>query len=90
MNDEKRLGFIGIVIDCRDCIDEVNRLLSQYGNLIQGRIGVPNHHNGKAVIGLIIEGSNDAIGALTGRLGNLPGIIVKSALVPTKNKGLKE
>lgn len=90
MNDEKRLGFIGIVIDCRDCIDEVNRILSKYGNLIRGRIGIPNHSNGTAVIGLIIEGSNNEIGAFTGKLGNLPNIIVKCALVPSKNKELKE
>lgn len=90
MNDEKRLGFIGIVVSRKESVEEVNRILSRYGNLIRGRIGVPNHENGSAVIGLITEGSNDGIGALTGKLGNLPGIIVKSALVPTdKNKGEK-
>lgn len=86
MNTEKRLGFIGIVVDCRNCIEEVNRILSKYGKLIRGRIGVPDHKDGTAVIGLIAEGSNDEIGALTGKLGNLPGIIVKSALVPSKTK----
>ena len=91
MNTEKRLGFIGIVIDSKDCIDEVNRILSKYGNLIRGRIGIPNHNDSTAVIGLITEGSNDDIGALTGKLGNLPGIIVKSALVSSKsNKEKKE
>ena len=44
-------------------------------------------NNDSAVIGLITEGTNDDIGALTGKLGNLDGIIVKSALVPTKRKG---
>lgn len=90
MNTDKRLGFIGIVIDCRDCIDEVNKVLTKYGSLIRGRIGVPNHNDGTAVIGLITEGTNDEIGALTGKLGNLPGIIVKSALVPSKSKEKKE
>ena len=57
------------------------------GSLFRGRIGVPNHENGSAVIGLIAEGTNDEIGALTGKLGNLPGIVVKSAMVSAKNKG---
>ena len=88
---EKRLGFIGIVVEKKDRIDEVNSLLSKFGSVIHGRIGVPNHEKDSAVIGLITEGTNDEIGALTGKLGNLPGIIVKSALVPAKkNKGETE
>ena len=84
---EKRLGFIGIVVDRKNNIEEVNRILSRFGSLIRGRIGVPNHENDSAVIGILTEGTNDDIGALTGKLGNLDGIIVKSALVPTKRKG---
>ena len=84
---EKRLGFIGIIVSRKDCIDEVNRILSRFGKLIRGRIGVPNHEDESAVIGLITEGTNDEIGALTGKLGNLPGIVVKSALAPLKSKG---
>ena len=86
MGAEKRLGFIGIVVEKKDCIEEVNRILSRAGALIRGRIGVPNREDGTAVIGLITEGTNDEIGALTGKLGNLPGITVKSALVPAKTK----
>ena len=86
MNDEKRLGFIGIVLDRKDSIEEVNRILSGFANLFRGRIGVPNREDGTAVIGLITEGTNDEIGALTGKLGNLPGIVVKSAIVPSKKK----
>ena len=84
---EKRLGFIGIIVSRKDCIEEVNRILSRFGKLILGRIGVPNHEDESAVIGLITEGTNDEIGALTGKLGNLPGIVVKSALAPSKSKG---
>jgi putative iron-only hydrogenase system regulator len=90
LNAEKRLGFIGIVVDCKDHIEEVNRILTRYGSIIRGRIGIPNHEDDSAVIGLIVEGTNDEIGALTGKLGNIPGIIVKSALSPTERKTKKE
>jgi len=86
MNTDQRQGFIGIVVESRQSIQEVNRILSLYGGVIRGRIGVPNPENETAVIGLITEGNNDDIGALTGKLGNLPGIIVRSALVPLKRK----
>ena len=89
MDQEERQGFIGIVVQNRIHIEEVNRILTKFGKVIRGRIGVPDHQRETAVIGLITEGTNDALGALTGRLGNIPGIIVKSALVPVhmKNEG---
>lgn len=83
---DKRLGFVGIVMENRACAAEVNRVLSLYGDMMKGRIGVPDHETGTAVIGLIVEGTNDAIGAMTGKLGNLPGVTVKSALTSRQDK----
>ena len=84
--EDSRLGFIGIVVASREKISEVNRILSLFGDMIRGRIGVPDHESGTAVIGLIVEGSNDRVGALTGKLGNLEGITVKSAMTNAKTK----
>ena len=75
-----RLGFVGIVVEDRQRAEEVNRVLAQYGSIIRGRIGVPDQETGLAVIGIIVEGTNDQVGAMTGRLGNLPGVTVKSAM----------
>ena len=77
---DTRLGFVGIVIEDRRQAEEVNRVLSQYGGIIRGRIGVPDKETGLAVIGIIVEGTNDQVGAMTGRLGNLSGVTVKSAM----------
>jgi putative iron-only hydrogenase system regulator len=77
----KRLGVIGIVIDDpRTIVGKVNHLLSDYGHLVIGRMGIPRPEANVGVIALIIEGSTDEVGALTGKLGNLPGVTVKSAL----------
>ena len=84
MESSVRQGFIGIVVQNRENVEEVNRILTRFGKVIHGRIGVPSREDASAVIGLITEGTNDEIGALTGKLGNVPGIIVKSALVPMK------
>lgn len=79
---EQRLGVIGIVIeDRRQSATKVNELLSQFGELIVGRIGVPHKDRGVSVIGLIVEASTDQLGALTGKLGMLPKVRVKSILV---------
>jgi putative iron-only hydrogenase system regulator len=78
---DKRIGVIGIVIEKpRLVTDKVNAVISSYGHIIVGRMGVPRHESDVGVIALIIEGTTDEVGALTGKLGNIPGITVKSAL----------
>lgn len=75
----KRIGFIGIIVEDKCCVRDLNELLSQYGHLIVGRMGIP-HHRSVNVIVVIIEGNNDEIGAFTGKLGSVKGLIVRSAL----------
>ncbi len=78
---EKRLGFIGIIIENRaQSADQVNHVLSDYGDLIVARTGVPYRQRGCAVITLIIDTTTDDLGRLTGKLGMIPGVSVKSAL----------
>lgn len=82
---DTRLGFVGVVVEERTRAEDVNRILSAYGEIIRGRIGIPDKDTGLAVIGLIVEGTNEQVGAMTGRLGNLSGVTVKSALTAKKN-----
>lgn len=77
---DKRIGVIGIVIEELTHITEVNDILHQYGNIIVGRMGVPYKERGVNVISIIVDGTNDEIGALTGKLGKIKGLSVKSAL----------
>ncbi len=48
--------------------------------MIVGRMGVPHKERGLSVIALIFDGTNDDLGALTGRIGNIEGVKVKSAV----------
>ncbi|MBR5320015.1 MAG: CopG family transcriptional regulator [Peptococcaceae bacterium] len=75
----KRIGFIGIIVEDTEAVRNMNDLLSQYSHLIVGRMGIPRH-GAVNVIVVIIEGDNDEIGALTGKLGGLKGLTVRSAL----------
>ena len=81
---EERIGFVGIVIEDLGQAAKVNQVVGQYQSLVTGRIGVPDHERNLAVIGLLVRGDDTQIGAFTGRLGNIPGVQVKSAM--TKNK----
>ncbi len=84
--EEERIGFIGIVIEDLAQAPRVNQIISQYQQLVTGRIGVPDHEKSMAVIGLLVRGSNQDVGAFTARLGNVPGVQVKSAMTKSERK----
>ena len=77
---DKRIGVIGIVIEDLSQIALVNDILHQHGNIIIGRMGIPYKERGVNVISLIVDGTTDEIGALSGKLGKIKGLSVKSAL----------
>lgn len=77
---DKRIGVIGIVIEDISQAAEVNTILHDYSHIIIGRMGMPYRERGLNVISLIVDGTNDDIGALSGKLGKIKGLSVKSAL----------
>jgi len=77
---EKRLGVIGIVIEDRQVVEQVNQILSEHAEMIIGRMGLPHQTRDVSVISLIVDGTTDQVGSLTGKLGNLAQVTVKSAL----------
>ncbi|KYO66733.1 MULTISPECIES: TM1266 family iron-only hydrogenase system putative regulator [Thermovenabulum] len=81
MEDTKRVSVIGIVVfDREKAAEKVNTLLSQYAHLIVGRMGIPYRERGISVIALIVDATTDELGALTGKLGKINGVKVKSAV----------
>ncbi len=81
MEKGNRVAVIGIVVNNReDTSRKVNEVLSNFGTIIVGRMGVPYREKGISVMSIIVDGTNDEIGALTGKLGNINGIKAKVAL----------
>ena len=83
---EERIGFIGIVIEDLSQAARVNQTISQFQEMVTGRIGVPDHERNMAVIGLLIRGDNISVGTFTGKLGNIPDVQVKSAMTKSTEK----
>lgn len=78
---QKRLGFVGIIIENRvEHAEAVNRVLADFGKNIVVRTGLPNVRGKYAVITLVVDATTDEVGALTGKLGMIEGVSVKSAL----------
>lgn len=80
---DKRIGIVGIVIDDPSCVERINAILHEYASLIVARTGIPYRERSVSVISLIVDGGNDEISALTGKLGRVAGASVKSMI--TKN-----
>lgn len=78
---ENRIGTVGIVIEPDGNVARINDILHHHGDIIIGRMGLPNV-NGRdiSVISLVVDGTTDQVGSLTGRLGGINGVSVKSAL----------
>jgi len=75
-----RLGVVGVVIEEMGAVPQVNQIISNHAQIIVGRLGIPYRQRGVSVISLIVDGSTDDIGSLTGKLGAVKGVSVKSAL----------
>lgn len=83
---ERRIGTLLIVIEEQGAISRVNELLSLSSEIIIGRQGIPFRERGISIISLVLEGTTDEIGALTGRLGRIKGIEIKSVLIKIKDR----
>lgn len=56
----------------------VNQLLHEYRQYIVGRMGVPYREKQVSVISVILDAPQDAISALSGKLGMLKGVSSKT------------
>ena len=77
---EKRIGAILIIIDDISSVALLNDILSKHAAIIIARQGIPLRDKKINIISLVVEGSPDNISALTGPLGKLKGIQVKSMM----------
>ena len=81
---EKKIGTISIVIINRGVVEAVNTLLSSFAHIIIARQGLPLREDDLHIISLVVKSDADTINALTGKLGQLKGLKVKSILIKTE------
>lgn len=75
---ETRIALIGIIVENQDSVEQLNQLLHEYGRYIVGRMGIPYEKKGVNIISVAIDAPQDQISALSGKIGRLPGIGVKT------------
>ena len=76
---ETRIAIIGIIVEDTGYIEQLNQVLHAYRQYIVGRMGIPYHKRGVNIISVAVDGPQDQINALSGKLGKIPGISSKTA-----------
>ena len=75
---DNRIALVGIVVDQPESAELLNKILHDYKDYIVGRMGIPHRARGVNLISIVMDAPNDAISALTGKVGQLPGVTAKA------------
>lgn len=78
MNQESGIALVGIIVENQDATEEINRILHEYRDCIVGRMGIPYREQGVCIISVVIDAPRDAASSISGKLGMLKGVSVKT------------
>ncbi len=82
---EKRIGSVLILVRNKSATHELNSTISKFSEIVIGRQGLPLKSISYGIISLVLEGTTDEIGALTGQLGRIKGINLKSLVLKVQD-----
>jgi len=75
---DKKLALIGIIVNNRENVDQLNEILHEYGDFIMGRMGVPYHEQKISVISIVIDAPETIIRELSDKLSTLSYVSSKT------------
>ena len=81
---ETRVAVISIIVEQGDAVETLNATLHEYGEYIIGRMGIPYREKNVSIISIAVDAPQNTIAALSGRIGKIPGVSVKTAYAPVK------
>ena len=76
---ESRVAVISIIVEKPESVEQLNKLLHEYGEYILGRMGIPYRARKINLISIAIDAPQDTIAALSGKIGALDGVSAKTA-----------
>ena len=76
---ETRVAVMSIIVENPDSVEKINGFLHEYGEFIIGRMGIPYRKRGVNIIAIALDAPQNTISAISGKVGSLKGISVKTA-----------
>lgn len=74
-----RVAVMSIIVENGESVEKLNGILHENGQYIIGRMGIPYRQKGINLISIALDAPQDTISAMSGKIGNLPGVSVKTA-----------
>ena len=81
-----RVAVMSIIVENGDSVEKLNSILHEAGQYIIGRMGIPYRKRNISIISIAMDAPQDTISALSGKIGNLPGVSVKTAYSAVKGE----
>lgn len=76
---ETRVAVLSIIVEKSETVKELNNILHDYGEYIIGRMGIPYRQRNINIISIAVDAPQNTIATLSGKIGKLDGISVKTA-----------
>lgn len=76
---ETRVAVMSIIVENPQSAEAINAVLHEYGQYIIGRMGIPYREKGIHIISVAMDAPQQTISALSGKIGNISGVHVKTA-----------
>ena len=76
---DSRVAVMSIIIENLNAVEQVNAVLHEYGEYIIGRMGIPYRARKISIISIALDAPQDTISALSGRIGKMAGVSVKTS-----------
>ena len=76
--ENSRIAVVSILVSDRGASEKINGLLSEYGEWILGRMGIPYKEKGVSVLSVVMDAPVEVTNGLTGKLGRVSGVSVKA------------
>ncbi|MBQ3486131.1 MAG: iron-only hydrogenase system regulator [Clostridia bacterium] len=76
---DTRVAVMSIIVSDGEMAERINAILHEYGEHIIGRMGIPYRKRRVSIISVALDAPQDVIAALSGKIGALKGVSVKTA-----------
>ena len=73
-----RVAVMSIIVEDSQSVQALNEILHENGAYIIGRMGIPYRAKGINIISIALDAPQDTISAMSGKIGNLPGVSIKT------------
>lgn len=75
---DNRIAVVSILVSDRGASEQINTLLSEFGDWIIGRMGIPYKEKAVSILSVVMDAPVEKVNTLTGKIGKMKGVSVKA------------